>query len=182
MCGLQGKCPLSQSSNFSLSWNPKVHCSVHNIPVHTISWATWNQSTSPLCFTKIHFNITAHPDPPSPMWQFLFMLSPTCYIPLPSFYRFDYYPKIHYRVDKSPPLVYTGTTSIQIRAPHAMSLRYILIPSSHLGLGLPTDLFPSHFLLKCCMHFSSLLCLHLIFSDLITLITFGDGNKLWSLA
>jgi hypothetical protein len=46
-------------------------------------------------------------------------------------------PKVHYRVNKSPPL--------QSMPPQLISLRPALISSFHLRLGLPTSLFPSRF-------------------------------------
>jgi hypothetical protein len=57
--------------------------------------------------------------------------------------------KIHYRIHKNPPVC---TLS------NPFSLIYILIFSSHLGLGFPSGLFPSGFLyiylrsLACFMH------------------------------
>jgi hypothetical protein len=64
-----------------------------------------------------------------------------------------------------------------------ISLRSIIILSSHLCLGLPNGL--QIFQTKFCMHFSSLPCLLRApsiasYSDFITLIPFGKERKLWS--
>jgi hypothetical protein len=76
-------------------------------------------------------------------------------------------------------------TSIQSIQPHPVTLRSILILSSHLHLGLPRGLLPYGFPTK-------ILCAHLFFSmhatfpahpilyDLIILIVFGKEYKLWS--
>jgi hypothetical protein len=63
-----------------------------------------------------------------------------------------------------------------------MFLRYILIPFSHLRLGLPRGLFPSCFLTKTLYTFlSSPICAkfpaHQILLDLICLIIFVDDKK-----
>jgi len=49
-------------------------------------------------------------------------------------------PKVHYRIHKCPPSV-----PIQFMPSHPTSWRSILILSSHLRLGLPSDLLPSGF-------------------------------------
>jgi hypothetical protein len=53
--------------------------------------------------------------------------------------------KVHHRVHKSPPLVPILSHSIQTIPSHPISLRSILILSTHLRLGLPSGLFPSGF-------------------------------------
>jgi hypothetical protein len=52
-------------------------------------------------------------------------------------------PKVHYRIHMSPHWSLSGARSIQFRPSHSISVRYILILSGHLRLGLPSDLFPS---------------------------------------
>jgi hypothetical protein len=47
-------------------------------------------------------------------------------------------PNVHYHVHKGPPLVPTWVRSIQSIPPHPISVRSILILSSHLRLGLPS--------------------------------------------
>ena len=57
-------------------------------------------------------------------------------------------PKAHYRVYKCPPPVPILSQIIPVHAPHSTCWRPILILSSHLCLGLPSDLFPSGFPIK----------------------------------
>jgi hypothetical protein len=69
--------------------------------------------------------------------------------------------------------------------PHPISLRYILIPSSHLRRGLLSGLLPSGFPTNTLYtFFSSPMCstcpAHLIPLDLICLMISGDKYKLWS--
>ena len=54
-------------------------------------------------------------------------------------------PKVHYRVYKCPPPVPVLSHIDPVHAFHPTSWRSILIPSSHLSLGLPNCLFPSGF-------------------------------------
>ena len=56
-------------------------------------------------------------------------------------------PKVHYRTHKRPPPVsiLVQASPIQSISPHSTSCRSILILSTHLGLGIPSGLFPSGF-------------------------------------
>ena len=54
-------------------------------------------------------------------------------------------PKVHYRIHKCPPSVSILSQLDPVHTPNPTSWRFILILSSHLRLGLPSDLFPSGF-------------------------------------
>jgi hypothetical protein len=54
-------------------------------------------------------------------------------------------PNVHYRVHKSPPLVPTLSQINPVHTTHPLSLRPVLIVSTHLPLGLPSGLLPSGF-------------------------------------
>jgi hypothetical protein len=73
---------------------------------------------------------------------------------------------------------------IQSTTSYPSCLRYILILSSHLSLGPQGGLFPSVFPTKILYTFQSMRATwtaHLILLDFITLITFGEVYKIWSL-
>jgi len=85
---------------------------------------------------------------------------------------------------QSPPLVPILRQMNPVYNLPPISLRSILILSSHLRPCLPTGFFPSGFQTKISYAFlSSLLCVlhapHFILLDLITLITFCEAYKLW---
>jgi hypothetical protein len=88
-------------------------------------------------------------------------------------------PKVHYRVQKSPPLV---TVRSQINATPSC-LRFILILSTHIGLDLPSGLFSFGFPINISYAFLFVIVhatcpAHLILFDLIILITFAKQYKL----
>jgi hypothetical protein len=56
-----------------------------------------------------------------------------------------WYPEVHYLVHKSPPLVPIVSQIKPVHATQPISLRPILILSTHLHLGLSSGLFPSGF-------------------------------------
>jgi len=69
-------------------------------------------------------------------------------------------------------------------APYTISLRSILIVSSHLHKGHPSDLLPSGFPTKILYGFliatmRATCPIHIMFLDFITLIIFGEEHKLW---
>jgi hypothetical protein len=91
-------------------------------------------------------------------------------------------PKVHHRVHKSPPL---APILRQIDPVHPVSLRSILILSTHLRLRLPSGLFPSGLPTNnlYALLFSPIrpACpAHLILLDLIIVIMFREEYKLWS--
>jgi hypothetical protein len=95
-------------------------------------------------------------------------------------------PKVHYHVHKSPPLV---PILSQIDPIHTIPsyLRSILILSTHLRLGLPSNLFPSGFRTDILYvlffsHIRATCPAHLILLDLIILIILGEEYKLWSIS
>jgi hypothetical protein len=57
-------------------------------------------------------------------------------------------PKIYYRVHSILPLVLVLSEINPVHTTHSVSCRSVLILSSHLRLGLPSELFPSRFPIK----------------------------------
>jgi hypothetical protein len=77
----------------------------------------------------------------------------------------------------------SSARSIQFIPPYPISLRFILILSSHLRLGVPNDPFPSDFPSKSYMHsyfpMRATFLAHFILLDLIIVIILGEKHKLW---
>jgi hypothetical protein len=84
-------------------------------------------------------------------------------------------PNNHSHAHKSSPLVPILSQINLVHTTLSYFLRSIFIISSHLQLGLPSCLFPSHIPLRphaCCMSCP------LILLDLVILITYGEEHKL----
>jgi len=93
--------------------------------------------------------------------------------------------KVHYRLHKRPPLVCILRQLHQSTPSQRLSLRFLLILSSHMCLGLSGGLFPSSFPTKILYIFfsspmRSTFPVHLIPLYLITLIIFSEAYKLWT--
>jgi hypothetical protein len=94
-------------------------------------------------------------------------------------------PKVHHRIYVNPPLASFRSQLHPLYTSQTISVRSILIPSSHLRRGLPSAILPSGFSIKTLYSFLSshmrATCpAHLILLHLICLIIFGDDYKLWN--
>jgi hypothetical protein len=86
--------------------------------------------------------------------------------------------------DKSLPLVPTRAKCIQFTSSHTISLRSILILSSHLRLGLSSGLssscFPTKVLYAILVYSMCATCPANLILDMLTLIIYGEAYKVWS--
>jgi hypothetical protein len=94
-------------------------------------------------------------------------------------------PKLHYRVDKSPPLVSILSQINPVRTVPSYFSKSTVILSSNLHLRLPSywSLFLTSQQNLVCIPILPHACYmpaHLILHDLIVVIVFGEVNKLWS--
>jgi hypothetical protein len=94
-------------------------------------------------------------------------------------------PRVHNRVHKRPPLVPIQSQIIQSIPPHPVSLKSILISTTHLHLGLSSGLFPSGFPTNILYAFLfspiHATCLpNVVLLELVILIVLGEEYKLWS--
>jgi hypothetical protein len=100
----------------------------------------------------------------------------------PEIPRILWNPKVHYRIYKRPPLVRILSEMEFVHAPHPSCVCCILILSSHLRLGLPSDLFPSGFSIKTRMHVPSAIgatcSVHPSLLYLITGVMFGEEQRM----
>ena len=115
-------------------------------------------------FHCLHYELTVPTGPPATLVCFYhttYVLTPWCRVLheqltglqlVNKFPRISRNPNVHYRTHKRPPPDPILGQPNPVQCPHPTSWRSILILSTHLGLGLSSDLFPSDYLLTYSLH------------------------------